>query len=116
MENRKAAFSFLSLSLVSGVLTLIMLICCLISVGIGHGSSILFKLFFPIPYSLFEFLYKELAIESSILGFFVEGFIQNFIYILIVQRLARYFSSFISYSIIIGIHLILFIIVNNLYE
>ena len=116
MENKKLGFSVSSVLLFSFQLTLGLFICCLISMGVGHGSSILFKLAFPLSYALFEFLYEKGAVENSIVAFFIAGLIQNLIYFSVVERLKSTFSYFISYSIIIGLHLILFVIVNQIYE
>lgn len=116
MKNGKPNFSISSIFLSSIFLTLGLFICCLISTGVGHGSSILFKLAFPVPYGLSEFLYKKAALENSMVAFLIAGFVQNFIYFSLIQRLKLSFSSLISHSLVIGLHLILFVIVNKIYE
>jgi hypothetical protein len=116
MENKKSNFPGISILLFSSLLTPGLVICCLISMGAGHGSGMWFKSAFPLPYSLSEFLYEKAAIENSMVGLLIAGFIQNFVYFSLVEKLKIHFSGFISYSIIVGFHLILFVIVNKIYE
>ena len=116
MKERQIGFSVSSVLLFSSLLTIVSFICCLLSMGVGHGSSIAFKLAFPLPYGLFEFLYEKAAIENSMVAFFIAGLVQNFIYFSLVEKLKLKFSYFVSYSIIAGLHLILFVIVNQIYE
>lgn len=100
-------------SLAGAGLTLGMFGVCLVSMGVGHGSSLPFKLCFPIPYGLLE-LVKVFG--DSLLTFLLFGFVQNFIYVTIFQKIKGKFSTFISLWIVIIFHLVAFIFVNNVFE
>jgi hypothetical protein len=115
MNKKEDKFSWAVVIFLSCGLTALMFFACMINIGVGHGSSLPFKLAFPLPYGLFEFA-KIPELGNSSLILVVAGFVQNSVYIFVAVKLRSYFSNFMAYSIVVLIHLVLFVVVNRICE
>lgn len=115
MVKRNGKVDLARTAVVVILLTVGMIGVCMISIGVGHGPSYIFKFLFPIPYALLELSSNKTWMDSLFVFFFL-GAAQNVSYALLYSQLKRFASEFFSLSSIMIFHLLMAVLVTSAFE